>query len=285
MNRAFFMLVGTANCLPREGTVLNSWIAIGDSFTEGVGDEGPDGVCIGWADRAAMMLAEVNPTFSYANLALRGKMVKEILDQQVPIAIEARPDLITICAGGNDIIMPGSDPDAVAARLETGIAALVATGAEVVVFTAPDPKMQPVVRRVRAKAAIYNSDIHAIADRHGVKIVDLWSMDPLRDRQAWSDDRLHFSSDGHRRISLRFAEVLGLTVSDDWREPYPDMPPMRWLELRRNDISWTRTHLIPWVRRQLRGESMGDGLSPKRPELRPYRDATYSESDDHSVTA
>lgn len=119
---------------------------------------------------------------------------------------------------------------------------------------------------------MYNGHLRAIAERHGARVVDLWSMEILRDRRSWSDDRLHFSTEGHRRIALHTAEVLGLEVSTDWRAPLPPAEPSPWLASRINDITWTRTHLIPWVRRQLKGESMGDGLQPKRPTLRPYRD-------------
>jgi len=260
--------------------VIDSWIAIGDSFTEGVGDEGSDGACIGWADRLAMQLAAVSPTFSYANLALRGRMMKQILDEQVPIAVAERPDLITLCAGGNDIIVPGVDVDDIAAMFDNAVATLCATGAQVLVFTAPDVKFQPVVRMVRPKAAIYNSHIHASADRYGAKVVDLWSMSVLRDRRAWSDDRLHFAPDGHRRIALRTAEVLGLPVTEDWREPLPEQAPLRWLDMRKMDVNWARAHLIPWIGRQLRGESLGDGLVPKRPRLAPYRKQNDSQRHD-----
>jgi lysophospholipase L1-like esterase len=247
-----------------------SWVAVGDSFTEGLSDIGPDGTYIGWADRLAIILASRSPGFRYANLALRGRMLREIVTDQVPSAIAARPDLVTICAGGNDLIVPGSDVDALADELEQGVADLRAAGCEVVMFTGPDPRKQPVVRRVRAKVAIYNGHLHAIADRQGAMLVDLWGMAPLVDVRSWGDDRLHFSSEGHRRIALRTAEVLGVPVAEDWRDPWPPIDPTPWIRLRQADLAWTRTHLLPWVRRQLRGESMGDGLVPKRPDLSPY---------------
>jgi lysophospholipase L1-like esterase len=247
-----------------------SWVAIGDSFTEGLSDEGPDGSYIGWADRLAIALAERDPGFRYANLALRGKMLREIVAEQVPVAVEAKPDLVTICAGGNDLIVPGGDMEALAEKFEQAVVDLREAGCEVVIFTGPDPRKQPVVRRIRAKVAIYNGHLHAIADRHGAMLVDLWAMPTLVDVRAWSDDRLHFSPEGHRRIALRTAEVLGLSVAEDWREEWPPVDPQPWLRLRQADLAWTRTHLLPWVRRQLRGESMGDGLVPKRPELSPF---------------
>lgn len=257
-----------------------SWVAVGDSFTEGVGDESTDGSYLGWADRLAAMMAGRDADFRYANLALRGKMLREIIEEQVPIAIEVRPDLVTICGGGNDLIVPGSDVDAIAADFERAVVDLRAAGCEVVVFTGPDPRSQPVVRRVRGKVAIYNAHLRAIADRHDAMIVDLWAMSPLVDGRAWSDDRLHFSPEGHRRIALRTAEVLDVGVTEDWREPWPPVEPTPWLRSRQADLEWTRTHLLPWVRRHLRGESLGDGLMPKRPELSPLALPTTSTNAD-----
>jgi lysophospholipase L1-like esterase len=251
-----------------------SWVAVGDSFTEGLSDEAPDGTYIGWADRLATFLAERNPGFRYANLALRGKLLREIIAEQVTVAAEVKPDLVTICGGGNDLIVPGCDLDALAEVYEQAVVDLRRAGCEVVVFTGPDPHKQPVVRRVRGKVAIYNGHLRAIADRHGAMLVDLWGMKTLVDVRSWSDDRLHFSPEGHRRIALRTAEVLGIPVAEDWRDPWPPVEPTPWLRSRQADLAWTKAHLLPWVGRQLRGESMGDGLVPKRPELSPYPSST-----------
>lgn len=248
---------------------LSSWVAIGDSFTEGLSDLAADGSYVGWADRLARTLAARDPGFQYANLALRGKSLREVIDEQVPVVLQVQPDLVTLCAGGNDLIVPGSDVDSLADELEQAVVE-VRKVSDVVVFTGPDPRKQPVVRRVRGKVAIYNGHLRAIADRHGAKLVDLWGMPVLVDLRAWSDDRLHFSPEGHRRIALRTAEVLGIPVTEDWREPLPPVDPTPWIRSRQADLAWTRTHLLPWVRRQLRGESAGDGLVPKRPELQPF---------------
>jgi lysophospholipase L1-like esterase len=219
-------------------------------------------------------MAGRDPQFRYANLAIRGKMMDEIIDEQVPLAIAAEPDLVTVCAGGNDLIVPGSDVDELAARFEQAIVELQAAGSEVLLFAGPDPKAMPMVRRIRAKVAIYNEHLHAIADRHGARIVDLWAMHVLGDARAWSDDRLHFSPEGHRRIALRTAEVLNVPIEEDWREPWPPQPvDTSWFKSRKADLDWTRVHFVPWIRRHLRGESMGDGVSAKRPELRPLDDA------------
>lgn len=248
-----------------------SYVALGDSFTEGMNDALPDGTFRGWADRLAEILAGGSPNFQYANLALRGKMLAEIIDEQVPVALEVKPDLVTFCGGGNDVIVPGTDVDEVSAKIDEVIGALCRAGIEVLLFNGPDPKALSVVSVLRGRIGIYNANLAAIAATHGARVVDLWAMDSLHDFRAWSDDRLHFTPEAHRRIALRTAELLGVPVAEDWREPWPALDaPRTWVNQRRSDLVWTKVHLLPWIRRQLRGESLGDGLTPKRPQLTPY---------------
>ncbi|MCA0347588.1 MAG: SGNH/GDSL hydrolase family protein, partial [Actinobacteria bacterium] len=137
------------------------FVAIGDSFTEGVGDPEADspGGLRGWADRFAEVLAEHNSDLAYANLAVRGKLIRQITDEQLEAAIDLRPDLVSVCAGGNDVIRPGADPDAVAVQLDYLLRKLRETGATVMVFTGVDVAFQPVFRSIRGKVAIYNENV------------------------------------------------------------------------------------------------------------------------------
>src|ERR1700744_2412460 len=99
---------------------FGSFAALGDSFTEGVGDPCASGAgCRGWADRFAEELASQRPGLRYANLAIRGKLVSEVLDEQVPLAIAMRPDLVSLAAGGNDMLRFRTDPDELAVTFET----------------------------------------------------------------------------------------------------------------------------------------------------------------------
>jgi lysophospholipase L1-like esterase len=246
-----------------------TYVALGDSFTEGLNDPAAGGGFRGWADRLAEMLAGLRPGFRYANLAVRGRLLQGIVDEQVPLAVELGPDLVTLAAGGNDILRPGSDPDVLAEVYEDAVVRLREAGSDVVVFTGFDTRSTPVLRHVRGKIATYNAHLRATADRHGCHVVDLWSMHPLRDARAWSEDRLHLSSAGHERITLRVAEVLGLPVTDAWDAPWPPAPQQDWVTLRRQDLRWARQHFVPWLGRRLRGRSSGDGVEPKRPRLLP----------------
>src|ERR1700683_5293149 len=83
---------------------IGSFVAIGDSFTEGLNDPLPDGGFRGWADRVAAVLAERVPGFRYANLAVRGKLLAEVIAEQLPSAIDMAPDLVSVAAGGNDVL-------------------------------------------------------------------------------------------------------------------------------------------------------------------------------------
>ncbi|MEV6401054.1 SGNH/GDSL hydrolase family protein [Streptomyces sp. NPDC051907] len=250
---------------------FGSYAAIGDSFTEGVGDPGPDGMFVGWADRFAVLLDDRVPehTFRYANLAVRGRLLDQIVAEQVPRAMELAPDLVTFCAGGNDIIRPGSDPDDVAERYERAVADLKGAVGTVMVTTGFDTRDVPVLRHLRGKIAMFTAHVRAIADRYDCPVLDLWSLKSVQDRRAWDGDRLHLSPEGHTRVALRAAQVLGLEVPADPDQPWPPLPPRGTLEVRRDDIQWAREHLVPWIGRRLRGESSGDHVEAKRPNLLP----------------
>jgi hypothetical protein len=77
---------------------FGSFVALGDSFTEGIGDPYPDGTYQGWADRFARQLAATSAGLTYANIAVRGKLVAQVIDEQVPVAIRLAPDLVSIAA-------------------------------------------------------------------------------------------------------------------------------------------------------------------------------------------
>lgn len=243
------------------------YVALGDSFTEGIGDPEPrvPGGHRGWADRVAETLSSQTQDFAYANLAIRGRLLQQIMDEQIDHALQLRPDLITISAGGNDIIRPGTDPDDIATRLETAIERLRSDNATVVLFTGPDIGMTPVLRRSRGKVAIYNENLRAIAQRHDAVIADMWALRELKDPRMWAPDRLHFSPVGHHTVARMVLSSLG--VKNDL-EPYEPEPLLRvpWREARGEDIGWAREYLVPWVVRRIRHQSTGDGVQPKRPQ-------------------
>jgi len=257
-------------------TQFQSFAALGDSFTEGVGDPAvAGGGCRGWADRFAEHLAAREPRLRYANLAIRGKLLTEVLDEQVPPAVRMGADLVSIAAGGNDLLRPSTDPDDLAVTLETAVAALTRAGSTVMVFTGFDPKAFPVLRLIRGKSAVLTMHVREIAARYNCLITDLWTMRILTDRRLWTPDRLHLTPDGHRRVALLACEVAGLAPGADWRALLQVAEPTSgfvgqaatWAAARWNDVEWVFEHAAPYLSRRLHGVSSGDGVVPKRPEL------------------
>jgi lysophospholipase L1-like esterase len=248
------------------------YVALGDSFTEGIGDPEPGspGGHRGWADRVAEVLSSQVDDFSYANLAVRGKLIRQILDDQVEPAVALKPDLITLSAGGNDVIRPGTDPDAIAQRLDEAVARLATTGATIVLFTGVDTGFSPVLGRLRGKIAIYNENIRKVAKRHDTLVADQWALTELQDARMWAVDRLHMAPLGHHTVARMVLETLG--VENELQPMAPEPLPMRtWRQARSQDLVWARAYFVPWVIRRIRRVSTGDNLLPKRPEAVPYR--------------
>ncbi|WP_182359305.1 SGNH/GDSL hydrolase family protein [Tomitella gaofuii] len=255
--------------------VYRRYVALGDSFTEGVGDDDvarPNGLR-GWADRVAEQLAAHavhagGPAPGYANLAVRGRLLPQILDEQIEPALALQPDLVTVYAGGNDMMRPSLDLDALVARYEAALCRLTASGARVLVFTAYDAGWAPVFRRLRGRTAIYNELLRPAAAQAGADLVDYWNMRGFDDTRMWGTDRLHMSPWGHTLMAAEVLDVLGVPHAVE-RPQLPPAPALTRSEQRDVDREWLRTFLVPWVGRRLRGASSGDGIRPKYPVLTP----------------
>lgn len=246
------------------------YVAIGDSFTEGIGDPEPSspGGHRGWADRVAEVLSQQAPDFAYANLAVRGRLIGQIVAEQIEPAIALKPDLITFSAGGNDVIRPGSDPDLVAEQFEDAVVRLTSEGATLVVFTGIDTNFTPVFRGIRGKVAIYNENIRAIADKYDCIVADQWALKEIQDMRFFDDDRLHLNRLGHHEVARMVLRTLN--VPNDLVPEQPDPLPTRtWREARAVDLVWAREYLVPWVLRRLRHQSSGDLITAKRPQPLP----------------
>lgn len=255
------------------------YVALGDSFTEGIGDVDPSspGGFRGWADRVAEQLSHGVDDFAYANLAIRGRLITQIFDEQAGPALELKPDLISLCAGGNDVIRPGGDPDAIADKLDALVRVLATSGATILLFTGPDIRDTPVLGGIRGKVAIYNENVRTIAASYDAVVADMWSLRELHQSQMWAPDRLHFSSLGHHTIAAMALDALNVPHNLQHVEP-EEVESKNWREARRDDLIWARTHLAPWVLRRIRHQSSGDGISPKRPVAAPFTENAQNDS-------
>ncbi|HSA52218.1 MAG TPA: SGNH/GDSL hydrolase family protein [Yinghuangia sp.] len=259
---------------------FRSFVAVGDSFTEGMSDPyppatHPDGVYRGWADLLADRLADASPGLRYANLAVRGKLIRQIADDQVPTAAAFRADLTTFAGGLNDVLRPRCDLPAVRAALEESAAALAAAAGHLVLFRSTDP-----TRRLRSSARLMPrieqliAFVDELGTRHHATVVDLFTVRAFDDPRLWAADRLHLSAEGHARVAEAVCEALGLPHDPAWRDPLPPAAPAPWLDRRRSDAQWAKVHLGPWLYRRATGRSSGDNRAPKHPDLLPWPTVT-----------
>ncbi|MEW2292434.1 SGNH/GDSL hydrolase family protein [Streptomyces sp. NPDC006743] len=248
----------------------SSLVAVGDSFTEGMSDLLPDGSYRGWADLLAARMAERSPGFRYANLAVRGKLIGQIVDEQVEAAAAMRADVVTLVGGLNDTLRPKCDMGRVRGLLTQAVERLAPSCRQLVLMRSPG-RQGPVLERFRPRMEELYACVDELAERHGAVVVDLYGAPSLADPRLWGVDRLHLTDEGHRRVAEAVWEALGHEPEDpEWRTPPPATVPPAWLTRRAADARFAREHLLPWIGRRLTGRSSGDGRPAKRPELLPY---------------
>lgn len=254
-------------------------ICIGDSFTEGVHDDlRSDGRFIGWSDRLAQHLADAQgKPINYANLAVRGKVLDQIAQEQVPAALELQPTILTVHAGANDVLRPKTDINALLLRYDQLISSVTSPSRTLVMFTSIG-RAGGTGRLAQALAdrfAHFNDGIRSIAHIHGARLVDLEKVTVLTDRRVWHEDRLHLNADGHARVAAAAAFELGITDEQvlggpiGWWEENLPADTQGAMSKRMSDLTWIGNHLLPWVSRRLRGVSSGDSITAKQPDLRP----------------
>ncbi|HZG03734.1 MAG TPA: SGNH/GDSL hydrolase family protein [Streptomyces sp.] len=253
---------------PPAPPVITSFVALGDSFTEGMSDLLPDGSYRGWADLLAARLAARTDGFRYANLAVRGKLIGQIAEEQVGVAAAMGADLVTLVGGLNDVLRPKCDMGRVCGLLEESVAKLAPNCGQLVLMRSPG-RRGPVLERYRARMEHLFAHIDALAEEHGALVVDLYSCDALGDPQMWAEDRLHLTAEGHRRVAEAVWQRLGHPAESDWTAALPPAVPPGWYARRVADLRFAHRHLLPWIGRRLTGRSSGDGRAPKRPELVP----------------
>lgn len=242
---------------------------MGDSQTEGLWD-GDDTVgLMGFAHRLAVMINEHYPGLTYANLAVRGRRIRDVVEIQLPQALEMRPDLITVCIGMNDVTRPGPGFDRTLAELDDLHVQLSQSGATVVTTTFPDiARILPVGRLLASRVIEVNDSIRTAADRHGFRLVDLYDVPSMAESDTWSADRVHGSPKGHMLFAAAAAEALGLPGSNhDWAESSPGSGRPSLSSQLYSQVLWTQNMLMPWMWRHARGRSEGDGREPQRPRL------------------
>lgn len=236
---------------------------IGDSFSEGVGDELPDGYVRGWGDLAAQGWANARgESVQYANLAIRGKLAWQIVEQQLERALALEPTHLSFNGGGNDMLRPRTDIEHVADAFTRVIRRCDEEGVTPIVLSGANPSDHLPLGQLtqRRGDALTEAVTRRLSDRPDVIRALNWPDRRLRQPEYWSPDRLHMNAYGHHRVAARVLRALGVEPEASWWEPQGAAePPAR-------GVLYYREHVGPWVRRRLTGTSSGDGREPKHPD-------------------
>ena len=237
------------------------YVAIGDSFTEGVGDELPDASVRGWADLVAQGWADSRgAAISYANLAIRGKLMQPIVEEQLERALALRPTHLSFNGGGNDMLRPRTPIARIADAFSHVLRRCDEEGVTMIVLSGANPSAQlPLAGLIQRRGdELSRAVTDRIRGRDDLVVALNWPDRELSDPSFWSADRLHMNARGHHRVAARVLEALG------------ERPPTEWWRLEEDDTAvalgrggYFREHLGPWLRRRLTGTSSGDGREPK----------------------
>lgn len=238
---------------------------VGDSFTEGVGDEwpgsGPADAPRGWADRVVEGLAVAgDEPIYYANFAIRGRLLAPIAGEQLEsaLALDPRPDLIVFNGGGNNMMRPDYSTARCVELTRGAIDRCEAAGVRLVILSGPDPSdLLPGHGMFHRRGRELTDAVRELTAERGLTYVSTFDDTEIRDPRYWSEDRLHLNPLGHARIASLVLTALGVPTD----APAPgDAAPRR---SARSEMLYVRRHMVPWVGRRLTGRSSGDGRAPK----------------------
>ncbi len=238
------------------------YVAIGDSFTEGVGDELPDGRVRGWADIAAQGWADAaGETIQYANLAIRGRLAWPIVEQQLEPALALRPTHLSFNGGGNDMLRPRGDIEHIADSFTRVLRRCDEEGVTLIVLSGANPSAQlPMGKMIQRRGDELSAAVaRRIADRPDVIRAFNWPDVELSSPPYWSEDRLHMNANGHHRVAARVLHSLGFEPPESWWAPMHELP------VGPAGLAYYREFVGPWVRRRVTRTSSGDGRAAKYP--------------------
>ena len=178
------------------------YAALGDSTGVGVGARDGRG---GYVARLFGRIIEERPDSKLINLCVSGATTEDALREQLRPAINARPSLVTLGIGINDL-GHGLTPERFARNYEEIVKRLGAeTSARVVVTNVPDISFAPVIPaserdRTRRRIELFNEKLEEIARRYKLSVVDVYSethrVIPTHP-EFFSDDGFHPSAEGY----------------------------------------------------------------------------------------
>jgi lysophospholipase L1-like esterase len=191
---------------------------LGDSIAEGVREPHDGYLDLSWIDRIAEPLRAVVPGLTVMNLGVRDLLADEVRKRQLAAALDFRPDLAIVAAGGNDALRRSFAPDHVARELAGIVGPLRWAGADVLTIElmdivasglVPGEYAGPLDERMFALAEVTRT----VAARHGAMLVEMRGHPASADPGVYSSDRLHLNARGHAIVGTEAVRVLSSALA------------------------------------------------------------------------
>lgn len=193
--------------------MIKSYVALGDSLTQGISDWGHGPANIGFADVLANLLRTDEPHLKFTNLGVGGARVADVLRSQLPQIAALAPDLVTLAVGANDI--QGTALDLFAQTYRQLLQGLRShQRCMIVVATVPNfahllpPQFATYREAVQERVRAFNRSIIQTAAAHEAWVVDLQDRPEVQDPRNVSGDGVHPNARGYRIMARAFAETL-----------------------------------------------------------------------------
>lgn len=188
-----------------------TYVAIGASDTFGMGADDP--TTENWA---AVLSTKLGSHVHFVNLGIPGIVLHQALKAELPIALDAHSQVITIWLAVNDLADQVS-PESYASDLNLLLTQLrkSAPTARIAIANVPDLTLLPAFSTMNSQLvskyiSAYNTIIAAAARQHGALLVDLFSKwhELAQHPEYISNDGLHPSTLGYARIADVFYQTL-----------------------------------------------------------------------------
>jgi lysophospholipase L1-like esterase len=197
------------------------YVALGDSYTIGTGleDEAQNFPSL----LARRLTEETGIDVALVNLGVNGYTTTDLIREELPVARSARPDLVTVLIGANDVVQ-GSDDATYRARLTQIYEAVKQLGvpaARALAISTPDFSALPGAApfgspsELRARIDAFNAVAQSEAASRGFRYADITPITREANRgNHWlAPDGLHPGPAQHRA----FADDLWQDIAPAWR--------------------------------------------------------------------
>lgn len=221
-----------------------TFAVLGDSAASGVGDSDANGVNKGWAYYLAQAFSD---PIVYSNLSRPGAQSSEVVEHQLPLALDLEPDICAVIVGGNDALRNGFNPENYRENLRTTVLALQEVGSQILLLQLHDPTK--IVKLPKLLGSILlrrinsvNGVIQSLAREFDVEVLHTRRISGIYERKVWHFDRMHPSKYGHQLMANHFRQIL---LKRNWQIAPIQVDAIQKAS-RAKSIKWLLRNGTPW---------------------------------------